>query len=339
MHPPVCVAASIAMLWLSLSFVIPGCKALPLPTDQQDLPRTEQEWVNRLDEEDWKAGGWNRPVGDWRKYDPALFCGSPFVSNPSIHSGSPSGGPPAALDCQPAKSPIKATSHGVHLKTPLTTHQVASPIHGELFKDPDPNTSSSSPHTGNLGSQPPDTDPVQITNKVLSEKWLRYLSHHAIEYATFLKEYQENLQKKRQALSKNRGTEKELAQKIEKYQLRVYTRHRYEGQLRMEKLNGAIPDVTKTKLEEWERLGGDDRKDSKLQKALKEEEAKIQAQAIALDPLKPTELNREVMEKLLLIFRMERKEKIMTPDSTSEWARYKPEKRLVPPEDLDIFLE
>ncbi|KAG6846272.1 hypothetical protein H0H93_014933, partial [Arthromyces matolae] len=298
MRLPVCVAASIALLWLSLPFAIPGCKALPLPTDQEDLPRTQQEWVDRIHLEEWKAAGQNPPniESEWPNYDLTLFCGSPFDSNPGIHPGSPSGSPFAALNCEHFKRPVNAISDSPHRTAPPTTHQVASPIHGESYKDP--NRSSSSTHTGESqppGSQSPDTNPGQNMSKELNEKWLRYVSTHP-KYATFWKEYQDNLQKKRKELSKEGGTEEELHQKLEQYQLRVFTRHRYEGRLRMEKLNGAIP-IQRDKLkelEEWEQWGGDDQKDSKLQKAMKEEEAKIQAQAIALDPLKPTELNPEV---------------------------------------------
>ncbi|KAG6834820.1 hypothetical protein H0H93_007160 [Arthromyces matolae] len=353
MHPPICVAASIAVLWLSLPFVICGCKALPLPTDHQDLPQTEEEWVNHLDREDWEAAGWTPKdiVSKWPHYDPTFFCGSPFASNPSVHSGSPSGRSPAALDCQPSKSPVDAdaTSHGVHLETAPTAHRVASPIHGgmDLVMPNHPtessknsNASSSSLHTGNPRSQPPDTNPVRIPDKFLNEKWLEYLSHHA-KYATFWKGYQEYLQKTRQELTKNGGTEAELDRKLEQLQLWVYRHHRRDGRLRREKLNRAIPidqDALK-ELEEWERLGGDDRKDSKFQKALKKEEERCEAQAIAGDPLKPKELTHKEMEELLLIFRLERKEKMMSPDKTSEWAKWMPDKELVDPGDLDIFLE
>ncbi|KAG6818713.1 hypothetical protein H0H93_002573 [Arthromyces matolae] len=334
-HLPVCVAAVITVLWVSLSFVIPGCKALPLPTDQQELPRTEDEWVRHLNEQDWKTGGWNPRVSDWKDYDPTLFCGSPFASNPSLRPGSPLGGPPAA------QCPVEASSHGVHLEAPPTTHQVASQIHGESYTDP--STSLANTHTGkNLpsGRQPRDTNPGQITIKVLNKKWLRYLSSHA-KYATFWKKYQENFQKKRQELSEKGGTEEELDQKLEQFQLWVYRRHKTNGVMWKIKLHQATP-ILQDELEDlegWERLGGDDRKDSKFQKALKEEEEKLQAQVLAVDPLKPEELDHKDIKRLMLIFRLERKQMIMTPDTTSEWAKWMPAKELVDPEDLDIYFE
>ncbi|KAG6819595.1 hypothetical protein H0H93_010436 [Arthromyces matolae] len=320
---------------ISLLFAIPGAKALPLSTK---LP-TQEEWATRFS--DWERKNWQSQICDessgpsGSSIHPGSSSGitpsgrlckspadttSPSVhvegpSSPSIHPDSASGRPPAT---PPSQTPVDATSPSVGLPS---THKDVSLIPGGV-KDP--------------------TDASRFSVVALeASKWLEYLSRHA-KYSTFCDQYQQTIEKKRAELTqKFSKVPKEIDRGLRYYQRDNFRRHHKAGIERKKKLQAAIQ-ITPNELqdlEEWERLGHDDEKDSALQKKLKEEEQKYQVQAIAVDPINPMELTHDEIEKLKIIFRMERKREIMAPDLHSSWAKWQPEKSTVKREDLDLYLD
>ncbi|KAG6819596.1 hypothetical protein H0H93_010437 [Arthromyces matolae] len=329
-HLPVFLAARIAVLCISLLFVIPDSKALPLPPypPTQHSREDDLRWVQYFNGEDERS--WEPPVWDWEDYDPALYCGNAFAEESSIQTSSPSGEPlPSFQALPPTPRPKKLRA----------THKAKSLTTEVLPKDP-----SKAPlrPAGKRppGNRPHDTKSQQATLQTANEKWLTYLSEYD-KYAEFLHQYQQNLEEKKAELTQIWGTKKVIDQKLECYQISVFKSQQKAGKERMKKLKEAttIKQDDLMNLEQWERSVGDDKKDSELQKSLKQEEEKYQVQAIAANPMHPKELDHDQIEMLKVMFRMKRKLNTTGRDRYSDWEKWRPEEVTVMQEDHDVFLE